>query len=126
MVTFHDLRARVRRARNEGGDRLWILRSGALERFDQWLDGADELPAVGRLAGAAGRIVERRLDRLAEVPVESWDDLNAKQAIAAVRELDRAGLRAARRRESLGKNRKTVLRAIDDRLGWAPEHQQAA
>lgn len=125
MVSISDLRARVRRARNESGDRLWHLQSGALERVEGWLDAADELPAVGRLAGAAQHLVERRLERLSAVPVESWDDLNAKQAIAAVRELSRSALRAARRREALGKSRKTVLRAIDERLGWA-EVQQAA
>ncbi len=118
MVDINDLRARVRRARDESGDRLWQLRSGALDRVDQWLDAADDLPGVGRLASAAGKLVEKRLDRLAQVPVERWDELNAKQAIAAVRELDLAALRAARRREERGKSRKTVLRAIDERLGW--------
>lgn len=118
MVHINDLRARVRRARDEGGDRLWQLRSGALERVDQWLDAADDLPGMGRIASAAGRLVEQRLDRLAQVPVERWDELNAKQAIAAVRDLDRAALRSARRREERGKNDKTVPRAIDERLGW--------
>ena len=114
--TFDEARSRAKHTGAQGADRLWALRVETLERVDELLDRADALPAVGRLAGAAGSVIERRLARLAAVPVADWDGLNAKSAIAAVRDLDRAGLRAARRREAATKERKTVLQAIDSRL----------
>lgn len=109
-------RDRLARARDESTDRLWHLRVGALERVEGWLDAADDVPALGRVASAAGGLVERRLERLAEVPVDGWAELNARNAIAAVKGLDRRALWAARRQEAATKNRKTVLKAIDTAL----------
>jgi 2-methylisocitrate lyase-like PEP mutase family enzyme len=109
-------RDRVRRAREAGADRLFALRVQALERADDALDRVDELPAVGRVASAVATVVERRLERLATVPVDGWAELNAKKAIQAVKELDRTGLRAARLHEARNKERKTVLAAIDGAL----------
>lgn len=96
-------------------ERIQPLRTNALERAHGLLERADDWPAVGRIAGAANRL----LGRFLQVPVEGWDDLNAKKAIAAVEELDRAGLLAVRRHEVETKNRVTVLRAIDQRLALA-------
>ena len=93
-------------------ERIDPLHTSALERAHGLLARADGWPAVGRLAGAANRLV----DRLLTVPVEGWDELNAKKAIAAVENLDRRGLLVVRRHELRTKNRVTVLRAIDQRL----------
>ena len=110
---FRDrIETRTRRARDEGRERLWALRTTALERAHHLFDRADDWPAVGRVAGAANKLVDRWL----QVPVEGWDDLNAKRAVEAVANLDRIGLLAVRRREAATKNRVTVLRAIDERL----------
>jgi hypothetical protein len=111
MTPLTTLRTRVRKVRNDGGDRLWELGTVTFEQLDQWLDARERLP-VGPIA----RLVERRLAALTEVPVDGWDELNAKQAVAAVRELDRTGLRKARRREATTKNRKTVLAAIEAKV----------
>lgn len=117
---------RVRKARVEGSDRWFELRATALERAGTLIDRAAEAPAVGRLAEAAGRLVDRQLDRLTAVPVEGWDGLNARDAIRAVATLDRAGLRAARKREAATKERKTVLAAIDARLAEPVAAEPAA
>jgi len=109
-------RERIARARTAGVDRVWSLRVQALEGADDALDRIDELPAIGRIASAAAMVVERRLDRLSEVPVDGWADLNAKTAIRAVKDLDRSALRWARLHEQRHKERKTVLAAIDEAL----------
>lgn len=114
---FDRTRDRLRQVRDDGRLRLWTLRTNALTRAHDLFDRADDWPAVGRLASVAGRAVDRQLDRLTSVPVAGWDELNARRAVEAVGTLDRMGLVAARRRESSTKNRKTVLRAIDVRLG---------
>jgi hypothetical protein len=93
------------------------MRTSALSRASELIDRADDLPAVGRIATAAGKVVDPELERLTAVPVEGWDELNARKAADAVASLDRIGLVAARRREVATKNRVTVLRAIDARLG---------
>lgn len=115
------LGSRVRKARIEGSDRWFELRATALERAGGLIDRAADKPAVGKLAEVASRLVDRQLDRLTAVPVEGWDALNAKDAIQAVATLDRAALRAARKREVATKDRKTVLKAIDARLAAAVE-----
>ena len=107
---------RAAAARISGTDQVFAWRVQVLERVDDTLDRLDEVPAVGRLASAFATLVERRLEAMSDVPVEGWADLNAKKAILAVRELDRAGLRAARLHESRHKERKTVLAAIDGAL----------
>jgi hypothetical protein len=128
LPTWSDLRDaparardRVRRVRDDGRERLWTIRTTALSRASDLIDRADDWPAVGRIASAAGKVVDRELDRLTAVPVEGWDELNARKAADAVAGLDRIGLVAARRREVATKNRVTVLRAIDARLGVPPE-----
>ena len=116
-------RDRLRRVREQlprldgGRERLWTIRTSALTRASALIERADDWPAVGRLATVAGKAVDRELDRLTAVPVEGWDALNARKAADAVANLDRIGLVAARRRELATKNRRTVLRAIDARLG---------
>jgi hypothetical protein len=50
------------------------------------------------------------------VPVPGWDTLNARDAIKALAELDGVGLRVARQQEAAGRNRVTVIRAIDQQL----------
>jgi hypothetical protein len=116
MARLERARARVQSTVTQGSDRLWRLRVDALERVDELLESAESAPVLGRVASAGGQLVERRLERLTKVPVDGWNELNAKNAIAAVRDLDRRGLWAARRREEATKNRKTVLRAIDKAL----------
>lgn len=127
LPTWSDLREaptrardRLRRARDDGRERLWTIRTSALSRASDLVDRADEWPAVGRLATVAGKVLDRELDRLTAVPVEGWDELNARKAADAVAKLDRVGLVAARRRELATKNRVTVLRAIDARIGTEP------
>lgn len=109
-------RIRAERARLQGTDRVWTARLRALDRTRAALGRADDLPVVGRLVAPVERLVDGRIERLAAVPVDGWDGLNARNAIAAVKGLDRVGLLAVRRREAATKDRKTVLAAIDKAL----------
>ena len=50
------------------------------------------------------------------MPVVDYADLNAKKAMAAIKDLGRVDLLRVRRFEAENKNRKTVLDAIDAAL----------
>jgi len=78
-------------------------------------------PVVDRVEGALKQL--RALDdklhaaigaRIA--PIEGYDELNARDVIAKVEKLNAAELTAVRAYEAAHKNRKTVLRAIDEQL----------
>ncbi|MBX2797058.1 MAG: hypothetical protein KTR31_05305 [Myxococcales bacterium] len=113
-------RRRVKRVAQRSDDRIWGWRTEALEQAGQFLDRASDVPTIGAIFEPAQQLVEQQLERITEVPVDNWDDLNAKRAAAAVRQLDRAGLRNALRREQQTKSRKTVLKAIEERLARQP------
>lgn len=111
------LERRARKVREEGEERLWSVQTRALERVGTWLQGVPAVPVLQPLADAAERLVDKRLTSLKTPPIEDYDALNAKNAIAAIRGVDsRVALRVVREREVETKNRKTVLRAIDERL----------
>lgn len=57
-----------------------------------------------------------------ELPIPHYDVKNVRQAIRAVEKLDLDGLRVIRAHEVLGKNRVTVLRAIDTRIAELLAH----
>lgn len=57
-----------------------------------------------------------------DLPVPHYDVKNARQAVRAVERLDLDALRVIRAHEVLGKNRVTVLRAIDARIGELLTH----
>lgn len=107
-------RRRARKARGSGEERFFTLRTHTLERVEGWLAKGDELPVVGKLAEKAEQLVHERLEAL---PIAAYDTLNAKDAIAAIKDLQgRLPLLAVRRFESTHKARKTVLAAIEKAL----------
>lgn len=110
-------RKQIETAAGDGQERLWKASTNALERVDGALDRTDEVPVVGLFSRSAHKLVSERLDKLTAPAIDDYDELNARDAISAIKELDgRVALAAVRRHEAANKNRKTVLRAIDARL----------
>lgn len=95
--------------------RLWQAQTETLEKVGAWLH---ETPrALGPLTGAAGKLVDKRLGALTTVPVAGYDELNARDASRTVRDLEsRVALLVIRRHEEATKNRKTVLRAVEEQI----------
>ena len=75
---------------------------------------ADKLPQ--QLPGSLRKELEALGDKLLAPPVQDWDSYNAKTAIKASSDMGLLDLLRSRRYEAATKNRKTVLRAIDDRI----------
>lgn len=114
-------KTQLKTAAGDGQERLWTLGTQALERVDSALERGADLPLVGTLSKGAHRVVSERLDALKQLPIEGYDDLNARDIVAAVKGLDgRVGLAALRRHEAEGKARKTVLSAIEARIAALP------
>ncbi len=110
-------RHRAHLARGEGRERLFLVEAEALERLDGLLEAASELPVVGpRLATPVARVVQTTVERRTLPALEGYDELNAKAAARAVRELDHLGLIKVRRHEAANKGRKTVLDAVERQL----------
>ena len=113
-------RTQLRTAAGDGQERLWTLGTSALERADSALERTSDVPVVGMISKGAHKLVSGRLDALTALPVNGYDGLNARQAIAAIRDIDgRIALANVRRHEQQNKNRKTVLRAIEARIATA-------
>ncbi len=90
----------------------WEANRAALTRVGSLLREAPELPGKERVEQA----IEARLEAITAPPVAGWDAMNAKSAIAAVREVsDPVALHLLRHREEGDKNRRTVLVSIDER-----------
>jgi hypothetical protein len=110
-------RGRVRDAREESVERLWNLQADTLEQIEDVLHRAPEnLPVLSRVADAAERLVARRLETVTALPVENYEQLNAKEVRASVRELGHVDLLKVRRYETNNKNRKSVLGDIDKEI----------
>ncbi len=109
-------RTRVQRVRSEGSETLWTLRVDALERVEDLLHGAPDLPVVGRVADVAERLVHQRIEATTAVPVADYDSLNTKRVGEVIRDLGRVDLLKVRRYEMANKNRKTVMGHVDREL----------
>ena len=95
---------------------LWRAQTRTLERAEALLEKAEELPVVKLVAEPAERLVAKRLDLVTAVPVEGYAELNARNAVKALADLDRVGLLCVQRWENANKARKTVLDSITKRL----------
>lgn len=114
-------KTQIKTVTGEGQERLWTLGTQALERVDSALERGAELPVVGQLSKGAHRVVSERLDALKQPPIPGYDEMNARDIIAAVKELDgRVALAAVRRHETETKARKTVLSAVEARIAALP------
>ncbi len=111
-------RARLNSLRDRGAVRLWKMQTQTLTVAGGALHHAAELPVVGRIYEGAEDLVNRRLESLTANPVAGYDEMNAKEAARAARDIrKRVELLLLRRAEQAGKKRKTVLDAIADTLG---------
>ena len=110
-------RKTVQTVRGDSEERLWKAQTAALARVGEVLENADEVPVIGALSKSAGKLVDTRLATLTAVPIEDYDALNARTVIGHIKALDsRVQLASIRLHESENKARKTVLKAVEDRI----------
>ncbi|MDP6933675.1 MAG: hypothetical protein QGG40_12205 [Myxococcota bacterium] len=120
-------RQRVEVVVGDGQEQLWLLETRALQAMDELLGRAVvEWPVVKDAAEEAEKLVTERLDGILAVPVVDYADLNARKAMAAIKDLGRVDLLRVRRFEAENKNRKTVLAAIDRELKQLKSGTQAS
>jgi polyhydroxyalkanoate synthesis regulator phasin len=97
-------------------DRLQDALDDAVRRGRMTRDDATDL--LGDLMRRARRQTDELLSDLADsFPIRGYDDLTAAQVIERLRDLEPGELRQVRDYERRNANRKTVLGAVDTKLG---------
>ena len=109
------LRRQVTAVRNNGQERVWTFETNALEAVEGMLSKGDDT-RLEKLTSSLEDLVTRRLDAVTVPRIESYDELNAKDSIKALRGLDWLDLLKVARYEELTRNRKTVLQAVERTL----------
>lgn len=110
----HQARHRAHLVRGEGEERLWTLETQAID----WVDGLlerSEAPGVDRVREPVGKLLDQARSSVFANPIDEYDNLNARAAANAVRELGVTGLLQIEKIETAGKSRKTVFEAIERR-----------
>ena len=108
-------RHQVHKVRTEGSERLYNFEVQALDWADEVLERAEDLPGVSKVKEPIERFVSQAREAVTALPIEDYATLNARNAAAAVRELDFVGLAKVSKYEAANKNRKTVFQAIAGR-----------
>ena len=110
---------RANQVKNDGEDVLWGFQTDALEQLTAWLGQAPDMPLLNPITDKAKTLISERLDAITSLQIEDYDVLNAKDAIRAAKSLsNRCALLSLHRYEASNKNRKTVLTAIENALGY--------
>ncbi|MBW1879408.1 MAG: hypothetical protein JRJ84_13675 [Deltaproteobacteria bacterium] len=120
----HHARKRVHEIRIQGAGRLFHFQLDGLERVENLLNRAPELPVVSRVTDAAGKLVHRGLEAVGAPPLADYDSLNVRDVNSALRDLGYVELLRLHRYEETHKNRKTVITSANQmlaRLEKAPE-----
>lgn len=107
------VRSRVTQARNDGEERLWTLQLHALEGAGKFVRRVETLPALERVGSAASDVLENLEREATRPPIANYNDLGVRNIIPELRELGLVGLLKVKRAEEAGKQRKTILDAID-------------
>jgi hypothetical protein len=100
-------------ARKRSEDSLWTLQLQALDAGRNLVAQAEGVPVLERLGAAAKPVIDRVETAVTAPPLASYDDLNVREVMAALRDLDGFGLRKVARYEAAHRNRKTILDAIE-------------
>jgi hypothetical protein len=95
---------------------MWTTRLNTLDTLASRLESLVDVPVVERISQPLRSFTLNQLEAVRSVPVDGFEEMNAKTAIASVAALEWEALYRARHWESENKNRKTVLAAIDRRL----------
>ena len=111
-----DLKATAVDKVDDGAELLWNLQNTTLKTVDELLEKAVDVPGVGKVAKSAEQIVQQGLDSLNSLPVDDYATLNVKQVGKALTGLSRVELLRVEKYELANKNRKTVLKAIKEKL----------
>jgi len=110
----HQARHKAHLVRGEGEERLWPLETQAIDWVDDLLERVDG-PGVDRVREPVVKLLNQAKSSVFANPIEDYDQLNARAAVDAVRELVTTGLLQIEVIEKNGKARKTVFEAIDRR-----------
>lgn len=97
--------------REKASTSLFKAHLSALDRAKELADKAGEY-AGEDLAERAKGLVSSIEKATADAPIVGYDDMNVREAMNAIREIDRYGLLRVERYEKANKARKTVLDAI--------------
>ena len=125
---IHLARHKVNVVKGEGAERLWHFENQALDWVEDVLDRTD-VPGVDKVREPVGKFVDQARENVTANPVEGYNELNARAAAAAVRDLNHVDLLKIEKIESATKNRKTVIEAIERRrltLAKPPFRETAA
>lgn len=107
------VKGQVWTAREQGTTGLWKLHLQALERASELVDRAASLPVLEKVGPSAKSLLETVEKATTTPPMEGYDELNVREIMKGLHELDRFGLLRVQRHETAGKHRKTVLDAIE-------------
>jgi len=120
-------RRRAHIAKETGRGSLWTASASALEAAESLFASAPaNIPVLSKVADAAEKATQERLEAHTRVCLYDYERLNAKQVIKAIRVLDHIELLCVRRLEETTKGRKTVLDAIEKAITRAVEPVQEA
>jgi len=110
-------RRQAHRVKTTGRGSLWTARITALETAETFFASApDNVPVLSRVADAAERATQDRLEAHTRVCLYDYETLTAKKAIAAISGIGHIELLRVQRLEQSTKGRKTVLSAIENAL----------
>jgi hypothetical protein len=110
------LRRRVFEAREASENQLWELHVSTLERAQDLLERAPEVPVFDRVGTGARELLEALERATTHPPMADYDDLNVRKVMSSLRDLDRFGLLRVHRYEAAHRNRKTILDAVQREL----------
>ena len=107
---------RVSGAREHSEQRLWTLQMSALEGASELIDRASKVPVLERVVPNARDLLTAVEKASTAPPMVDYDDLNVRKILGSLHTFDRLGLLRIQHHEAAGKNRKTILDAIQREL----------
>lgn len=107
---------RVSGAREQSEQRIWTLQMSALEGASNLIDRAAKVPALERVIPNARDLLTAVEKATTAPPMADYDELNVRKILGSLHTFDRLGLLRIQHHEAAGKNRKTILDAVQREL----------
>ncbi|MCB9680469.1 MAG: hypothetical protein H6733_03285 [Alphaproteobacteria bacterium] len=107
------VRQRVFEVREQGETSLWKLHLNALERANELVGRAADVPVLDKVGTRTKSLLDVVEKVTTHPPLEDYDNLSVRKVMSHLHELDRFGLLRIARYEAAHKNRKTILDAIE-------------
>jgi hypothetical protein len=110
------LRRQAFEARERGETRLWNLHIDTLEAANDFLERTPDNAVIERVGKSAQEFVDAIERATTQPPIDDYVNLNVRQVMAELRDLDRFGLLRVIRFETSHRNRKTIIDAANREL----------